>query len=68
MLLTQLNDRGLKNWTSVFVRTFEILCTVLRDTPTINFTREPTEKALAEAIFDCAKRSPGYNVCLEDCK
>ena len=54
------------NWMNIIERATHKVCNMFRD-GTINFaTKDFASMALAEAIFDCAKISPGYAWCSED--
>ena len=61
-----LRDAHAVNWMNVVERATHKVCTMFRDGPINSATKDFASMALAEAIFDCAKISPGYAWCPED--
>ena len=61
-----LKDAHAVNWMSVVERATHKVCTMFRDGSINSATKDFVSMALAEAIFDCTKISPGYAWCPED--
>ena len=64
----QLTNYGLRNWLSAISAALEILCTSLKETTLSYISCDVAARAMAEGIFECAKRSPNYDLQLEDSK
>ena len=64
----RLTNYGLRNWLSAISATLEILCASLKETMPSYISCDVAARAMAEGIFECAKRSPNYDLQLEDSK
>ena len=59
---------GFPNWMSAISTAMESLCVSLKETTPPYILCDIATKAMADGIFECAKKSPGFDLQLEDCK
>lgn len=64
----QLTKYGLRNWLSAITAVSEILCTLLREMTLPYISSDVATRAMAEGIFKCVRRSPNYDLQLENSK
>lgn len=64
----RMTNYGFTKWLSAIDTTVESLCVSLKETTLLYILCDVATKAMADGIFECAKKAPDYDLQLEDCK